>query len=688
MPVTSIHASPSVFLLDTGTTRTLTIYDQSDNDITAGCTFVSDNTCVAKVDAAGVVTPVTALKGTFITVKHTASSKTTVVYLTVIKGGRTPMKSDSGGNYANRAALLANCSTSIGGTNSTGTALYTDILSGGSIANIDISTSSPYNGHNTFRLKFPNGGSNPGALYSYLSSGLQITNGWFMRTEYFVPGFTTVGSGGGSSAYKLGPFFGWDGPIGRAGLVYSNTSNLYSEAYTQDGPSITGGVNETLIEAAGAPEWNDSRYYVSIFHYYVTGSGDMAIDVWRKKIGADLTQTGLTASGPMDLGVDPGEIRLLAPFGMNMNQTNTADKYIDIGNWEFINGEIYTDPYGVLSTPSTLANVIPNAIPQGVANINITLEGTGFKNGDVTVFSNTGITVNSTTFINSTELETNISISGSASVGSGTVTAYNSSTGSSNPHAFAVTASSGAPMPPILTNLALYINPAYGCSTSVDNDPISSITDQSLSGIVFSGTGSNRPTFETNMINGLPAINFAGSQYLTTSSPVAALNKQYLTIYALYTRLNDSGTTRVFFSNEDFTNYHGYSLLVDHNDRHRFSWGTGSTIYQMLTAATTAGVFTLFTAELDPNGNNISTNLEGGAYLNRGLEDGVHTLISPQSTYGPTLGTLSSDIGTDTAVGSLAALLIYAGDSDTASHTPTQRTDIWNWFESIWGTPT
>ena len=67
----------------------------------------------------------------------------------------------------------------------------------------------------------------------------------------------------------------------------------------------------------------------------------------------------------------------------------------------------------------TLISLNPNSRGQGAQNQTITITGTGFLNGPMiaATFSNPGITVNSTNFVNATTLTVNISISKAAATG-------------------------------------------------------------------------------------------------------------------------------------------------------------------------------------------------------------------------------------------------------------------------------
>ena len=75
----------------------------------------------------------------------------------------------------------------------------------------------------------------------------------------------------------------------------------------------------------------------------------------------------------------------------------------------------------------TVTSTSPSSRGQGASNQTISIVGTGFVSGSglAASFAATGITVNSTTFVNSTHVNANITITASASTGPGNVTVTN-----------------------------------------------------------------------------------------------------------------------------------------------------------------------------------------------------------------------------------------------------------------------
>jgi ribosomal 50S subunit-recycling heat shock protein len=77
-----------------------------------------------------------------------------------------------------------------------------------------------------------------------------------------------------------------------------------------------------------------------------------------------------------------------------------------------------------VSAPPNVESTSPSSRPQGAAKQTVAIKGSGFVNGATSLFGS-GITVESTTFVNSTELSAKISVESGASTGARTVTVTN-----------------------------------------------------------------------------------------------------------------------------------------------------------------------------------------------------------------------------------------------------------------------
>jgi type II secretory pathway pseudopilin PulG len=99
------------------------------------------------------------------------------------------------------------------------------------------------------------------------------------------------------------------------------------------------------------------------------------------------------------------------------------------------NGSIATttfvvDDLGPAPPPGlTVTSVSPSSAIQGTSNLALSLSGTGFASNATVAFSDSGITVNSTTYVTPTLLDLNVSIATTASVGPSSITVTNPTTG-------------------------------------------------------------------------------------------------------------------------------------------------------------------------------------------------------------------------------------------------------------------
>lgn len=93
----------------------------------------------------------------------------------------------------------------------------------------------------------------------------------------------------------------------------------------------------------------------------------------------------------------------------------------------------------------TITSVSPTSLTQGQTSQTVTITGTNFTSaaaGQSVVFDpGTGVTINSTTFVSDTEIDVDVSISGSATTGAGTIQVQDTAHGDSNTKPFTINAS-------------------------------------------------------------------------------------------------------------------------------------------------------------------------------------------------------------------------------------------------------
>lgn len=328
------------------------------------------------------------------------------------------------------------------------------------------------------------------------------------------------------------------------------------------------------------------------------------------------------------------------------------------------------------STP-TLTSATPNSLAQGATSQNIALVGTNFAGGQAAQFSNAGITVNSTTVNSSTSITTNVTVAGGATPGAGTVKVHDPSNGDSNTQPFTVTSSGGIP---VTSGLILHLQADAGTSTTTNNTPLSSWTDQSTTGAVVSqATGANQPTYLTNVQNSLPVIQTDGTNDLLASSgSISALTATNLVIFAVFKRVSGSGDA-IALSNLNGTTA-GFAIGLNSSGIEMF-YGTGSTATALVTGV-----------GADTNFHQSTFILNQAAPTNKQeiRVDGLSANTSGNAYSGSTASPLS--------VGVLGALGVYYGNfqlAEFAIYNPATNPNILTtdmptveaYLKTKWGTP-
>jgi hypothetical protein len=342
-------------------------------------------------------------------------------------------------------------------------------------------------------------------------------------------------------------------------------------------------------------------------------------------------------------------------------------------------GNSETQPLTITSLTPTLTSATPNSLAQGATSQNIALVGTNFASGQVAQFSNGGITVNSTTINSSTSITANVTVSGSATTGAGTVTVHDGTYGDSNTEVFTVT-SSGTPTIPVTAGLVLHLMADVGTSTTTNNTPLSDWTDQSTTGAVVSqATSADQPTYLTNVQNGLPVIQTDGSNdILNSSGAISALAITNLVIFAVFRRVSGSGDA-IALSNLNGTNA-GFAIGLNSSGI-ELLYGTGSTATALVTAVG---------ADTSVHQSTFILNQAAPANKQEIRVDGLSANTSGNAYSGATSSPLS--------VGGLGALGVYYGNFQLAefaiydpSINPTILTTdlptVEAYLKTKWGTP-
>lgn len=118
--------------------------------------------------------------------------------------------------------------------------------------------------------------------------------------------------------------------------------------------------------------------------------------------------------------VNSTTLNVLVSVASNAKSATSTISVTNPSNAVATSGSIFT-VNGALSVTA----VSPTSLHVGDQNQGLVLTGTGFVNGATVSFSNTGVTVNTVTFVSSTTLDANVSVSGSAPTGAGTISVTN-----------------------------------------------------------------------------------------------------------------------------------------------------------------------------------------------------------------------------------------------------------------------
>lgn len=285
-----------------------------------------------------------------------------------------------------------------------------------------------------------------------------------------------------------------------------------------------------------------------------------------------------------------------------------------------------------------------------------------------------GVVVTGTSVATTSAVATAVQPSVTAS-GAITVTASVATASAVQP---AVTATNAGTPIPVTSGLVLHLMADAGTSTTTDTAPLDSWTDQSGTAAVFSQTGSNRPTFAANAQNGLPGINFGGSQWLAAAGAVSAINGTDVSIFVWAKMASLSSTRRPLLSNRDQTTATklGWDTQFDQNDRYRSGHGN------------TASYVDINSGSIDTSAHEMTVlgaatyTFIWGLYLDGVGQDGNSNVMVPQTTLAPTIGTFNDDPGTLTHVGQIYEIAVYNRVVDG-----TEQSDIESYGRTKWGTP-
>ncbi len=168
-----------------------------------------------------------------------------------------------------------------------------------------------------------------------------------------------------------------------------------------------------FCDAGEHPNGDDADASINLIsHEHNEAITDPNADAWYDSTGAENgdkcawdfgTALGSTASGQYNQLINGH------PYMLQQEWSNASSGCVL--TYQLANGP-----------PPTVTSTAPSSLGQGAASQNVTVTGTNFVSGAAASFSGTGITVNSTSFVDSSHVTANVSVATSATIGSRDVT--------------------------------------------------------------------------------------------------------------------------------------------------------------------------------------------------------------------------------------------------------------------------
>ena len=194
--------------------------------------------------------------------------------------------------------------------------------------------------------------------------------------------------------------------------------------------------------------------------------------------------TGATATFSAT-GITVNSTTFVSATSLTVNVTVASNAATGAGTISVLNGDGSTATSGSIFTvnpPPTATSVSPSSLDQGAISQALTLTGTGFESGATVLATGSGVTVNSTAFVNSTTLTVTVSVNGGATIASSGFSVTNPDAGTVTSGAiFSVTAA------PTVTAVSPTSRGAGAVSQNLTVTGTGFVTGTSLA-TVFSGT--------------------------------------------------------------------------------------------------------------------------------------------------------------------------------------------------------
>jgi hypothetical protein len=245
-------------------------------------------------------------------------------------------------------------------------------------AHLQLDTVHTYNDHQTIRYVMPGGTDQ----VPQNTVAIQPSNStWIRAVIRFEPGWTTVGTGLGSTgstsaaSYKL-LNWGWNSPAGRGGTGYTNTAQQHLEwGVTWDSSSAYNSTTNAAPALEAISEWYDGEWYQYIVFYNQTSANTVEQRLYFGKAN-ETPQLYSVITGT----ISPVPVMNRLILGANYNQVRNTGQtlYINYGQWEVINGSANPDPFGILqlqkdtTIPVILANNTSSTVGVNTVTVSLT----------------------------------------------------------------------------------------------------------------------------------------------------------------------------------------------------------------------------------------------------------------------------------------------------------------------------
>jgi len=409
---------------------------------------------------------------------------------------------------------------------------------------------------------------------------IQITNtpnsrsgtGSNLLTVNNLPTISSINLNGKTSRYP-----GWSGSFTITGTNFVPASatlafasaNITVNSYSVDSATtITGTM--TIGTTAGDFSFTVNNNDGNSVNSTMTVNPSMALSgVIPSTINLGTTVNDLTISGSgflagiiaSDIVISAGTVNSITSVNSNSIVLSYTAPSAGIGAKNLtvtnFNGQVKTLPSALTINdptvpPPVISSVSPTSGIQG-NTLDVTISGSNFQAGATVTFSNSGITINSTT-ITSASITVNISIAAAATTGLTTVVVSNLDGGSASyGNAFTVISSGGGTDPTI--NNSKPIVPNFGIKLTSSSSSSSGLAS-------FAITGDDRQSYAINGTNfgADMQVSFSSSSPATTSimAPPAVPIPSQITV-----RTNADGTQQIiFFLNELTVPLGFYDIMI------------------------------------------------------------------------------------------------------------------------------